>query len=234
MMKKIGLIIFIFALVAGVILANMSSFGRISTKIFNVSLDFGSVSGSGNIVKQTRDISDFKSLDVGGVFKVEVTAQKDFKVEVESDDNLLPLIRTEVRGGTLHIDADKHLKSSSPIVIRVSAPDIENLEASGVSNISVVNVKNERLSIDSSGASKITVQGDTSNFVVDVSGASRIDAASLNASTAKVGASGASNVAVNVTDELSVDASGASKITYSGTPKNIVKKTSGASSVMQR
>ena len=232
-MKKLGIIIFIFALVAGVILANMSSFGRIG-KIFNVSLNFGGVSGSGNIVKQTRDISDFKALDVGGVFKVEVTAQKEFKVEVESDDNLLPLIRTEVRDGTLYVEADKHLKSSSPIIVRVSAPDIENFGASGASNISVTNIKNDHVGVDSSGASKISIQGDTRDLAVDVSGASRIDAASLNTAIAKVGASGASNVAVTVSDELTVDASGASKITYSGTPKNIVKKTSGVSSVTQK
>jgi len=233
-MKKAGIIIFIAALVAGVVLANVSSFGRLGTKFFNVSMNFGGVSGSGNVVKETRDISDFKSLDVGGVFRVEVIAQKDYKVEIESDDNLLPLIRTEVRGSTLHIEADKHLKSNSPIVIRISAPDIENVEASGASNISLGNVKNERLGVDSSGASKISVQGETSELIVDVSGASRIDADTLNAKTAKVGASGASNVMVNVANELNVDASGASKIVYSGAVKNVVKKTSGASSVTQK
>ena len=233
-MKKVGIIVFVIALVVGVVLANMSSFGRLGTKFFNVSMNFGGVSGSGNVVKEARDIRDFQSLDVGGIFRVEITAQKDFSVEVEADDNLQPLIKTEVRGGTLHIEADKHLKSNSPIVIRVSAPDIENLEASGVSNISLGNIKNERLGIDSSGASKISVQGETSELVIDVSGASCIDADALRTSSAKVGASGASSVTVSVSNDLAADASGASKIFYSGTAKNVVKKTSGASSVTQK
>jgi putative autotransporter adhesin-like protein len=230
-MKKVGIIIFIVALVAGVVLANLSSFGRFSTKFFDVSMNFGSVSGSGTIIKETRNIADFKSLDVGGVFRVEVTAQKDFKVEVESDDNLLPFIKTDVREGTLHIETDKRLRSNSPIVVRISAPDIENLETSGASNISIENIKNARLGLDSSGASKVSVQGETSVLVVDVSGASRIDAGSLSAGTAKVDASGATNVAVNVADELNANATGASRIIYSGAVKNLVKKTSGAGSV---
>jgi len=233
-MKKAGIIIFIAALVAGVVLANMSSFGRLGTKFFNVSMDFGAVSGSGNIIRETRDITDFKSLDVGGVFRVEVTAQKDFNVEIEADDNLLPLIRTEVCGSTLRISSDRRLKSNSPILIRVSAPDIENLEASGASSVSVGNLKNIRLGVDSSGASKISIQGETSEFVVDVSGASRVDADTLNAGRAKVDATGASNVSVNVSSELNADASGASKIIYSGSAKSVVKRASGAGSVTQK
>jgi hypothetical protein len=232
-MKKVGIIIFIAALVAGVIFAKMSSFGKLETKVFNFSMDFGGVSGSGNIVKETRDITDFKSLDVGGVFKVEVTAQEDYRVEIESDDNLLPLIKTEVRGSTLHIEADKHLKSNSPIVIRISAPDIDGLEASGVSNISLRNVKNKRLGVESSGASRISIQGETSELAATVSGASHIDADTLNAETAKVDASGASVVTVNVSNQLNAYASGASKILYAGGAK-IVKNTSGGSSVTQR
>lgn len=231
-MKKIGIIIFIFALVTGVLLANMSSFGRVG-KIFNVSMNFGSVSGSGNIEKETRDVGDFRSIDVGGVFRVEATAQKDKSVEVEADDNLLPLIKTEVRGGTLYINADKRLRSSSQIVIRVSAPNIDSINSSGVANVSVSNVKNDKLGIDASGASKVSVQGETSQLTIDVSGASHIDADSLTALTARIGASGASNVLVNASNELNVDASGASKVIYSGTAR-VTKSTSGGSSVSQK
>jgi putative autotransporter adhesin-like protein len=109
-MKKVGFIIFIVALVAGVILANLSGFGRLGSSPFNVSFNFGKVSGSGNVITETRDVRDFSSIDVSGIFKVEATAQKDFRVEVQTDDNLLPFITTEVRDGVLHIEAEKRLK----------------------------------------------------------------------------------------------------------------------------
>lgn len=234
--KKLGVIIFVVALVAGVILANLSAFGRLGWNIGSVSVNFGGVTGSGNVVTETRDIRDFSSLEVSGIFRIEVTAQKDFDVAVQADDNLMPFIKTEVRGGVLHIESEKHLKTSGPIVVRIAAPDLENIEASGVSSVSVKNLKSDKFGLDTSGASKITVQGSAANFTVDVSGASQIDAGELAAENATVGASGASNVTVNVSSKLNADASGASKIFYSGPVKseNVVKKTSGASSVTQK
>jgi hypothetical protein len=233
-MKKIGIIIFAVALLAGVIIANLCSFGRLGARLFNVSFNVGSVSGSGNIVKDKRDVSGFKSVDVGGVFKVEVTAQKDFEVEVMADDNLLQYIKTEVDGGVLKIETEKRIISHEPILVRVSAPDIENIEASGASNVSLTNLKNTRLGVDTSGASKVSIEGETAKLTIDVSGASKIDAENLKADSANVDASGASSVNVNVSNELTADATGASKIIYSGNVKNVTKKTSGASSISQK
>ncbi len=233
-MKKVGIIIFAVALVIGIVVANFFSFGRATSKFFNFSVNFSGVNGSGNIASETRDVAGFKSVDVGGVFEVEITAQKDFSVEVESDDNILPLISTEVRDGVLKIKTKRRVSPTGPIHIRISAPDIEGLDISGAAKITLNDIKNSNLSVDSSGAAKIKITGETSKLTVDVSGASKIDAEDLNAVDASVEASGACHVSVNVSGDLLTDATGASTIVYSGTPSNIEKKTSGASSVIQK
>jgi hypothetical protein len=233
-MKKLAFIAFIVALVAGVLLANLSGLGRVGgLSVFDLSCNFRQVSGSGNIITQTRDLDDFSSIDVSGVFRVEATAQKDFGVEVQADDNLEQYIKTEVRGGVLHIEAEKRLKSSGPILVRVFAPNFENVEASGATNVSVKDLRSDRLGLDTSGASKISVQGSASEFNIKVSGASNVDAGELTAANAKVNASGASKVTINVSNHLDADASGASRIFYFGSP-NVSQKTSGASSVTQK
>lgn len=232
-MKKVGIIIFVIALLVGVIFANFFSFGRVRERFFNFSFNH-SVTGSGNAVAEKRDLSDFKAVEVGGVFQVEIVAQKEFSVEIEADDNLLPLIKTEVDGGVLKIETEKRVSTKNPIRVRISAPNIENLQASGASKISLANLKNSSLTLDSSGASKISVAGETGNLTIDVSGASNIDAENLKAENANVDASGASHISLFVSNELNADLSGASKVTYSGSPKNVIKKTSGASSVSQK
>ena len=78
------------------------------------------------------------------------------------------------------------------------------------------------------------IEGETSEITVEVSGASNVDAESLKAKTADVDASGASSVNVFVTERLVSDASGASRISYSGNPTSVEKKTSGASRVSQK
>lgn len=230
-MKKAGIFIFIAALGFGVVFANLFSFGRVGAKVFNFSLEIGAVRGSGNLATETRSVSGFRSVETGGIFQVEITAKRDFGVEVEADDNLLPYIRTEVRGGVLRIESEKRLRSGNPIRIRVSAPEIEKLDVSGVSNVSLDNVANSVLTIEASGASKVKVTGETVKFTVDVSGASKINADALKTENAQIDASGASFVSVNVSGDLRSDISGASRVVYAGTPANIITKKSGASSV---
>ena len=230
-MKKIGFIIFIVAIIIGVTFANFFSWGKASARIFNFSVNFGGVKGSGNVVNEKRNVADFNAIEVGGIFEVEVVAQKEFSVEVEADDNLLQYIKTEVNGDTLEIRTKKSISSKSAIRVRISAPNIENLQVSGVSKVSVANLKNDTLKVDASGASKIKVDGETKNLEVELSGASKLDAENLKSENANVDGSGASNAAVNVSGDLRADLSGASKVTYTGNPKNLEKSTSGASSV---
>jgi hypothetical protein len=232
-MKKIGILIFAVATLIGIVFANLASFGKVDLPKF-VGISWGKgIKGSGNIVTETRDVTGFTSVEAGGVFQVEVTAQKDFSVQLEADDNLLPLIRTEVINGKLVISNEKRLKSRSKIVVRISAPDIEGIDVHGAAKLSLNDVKNRSLKVDTSGASKVSVAGETGDLNIEVSGASKVDASGLNAENAVIDASGASSVLVNVMGDLKAAASGASKIKYNGTPRNIQKRTSGASKVAQ-
>ncbi len=233
-MKKVGIIIFAAALVSGLVVSNMFSFGRASSNLFNFSMNFGGEHGSGHVASENRDLSGFKSVDVGGVYQVEITAQKEFSVEVLADDNLLPLIKTEVDGSTLRINTTSRISPTNPVRIRISAPDIETLQVSGVANVTVNDLKNTSFAIDSSGASKIAVTGETAKLTVEVSGASKINAENLKAENASVDSTGASKINVNVSGELRTDLSGASKVVYTGTPTNVMTKKSGASSVSQK
>ena len=233
-MKKVGLIIFVAALVVGIVVSNVFSFGKSDYKFFNFSFNWGGVKGSGNSATEKRDVAGFRGVDASGVFQVEIVAGKEFSVEVDADDNLLPMIETEVRDGILNIGTDGRVSPKSPMRVRITAPDIDNLQASGVAKVSLTGVKNGSLSVDSSGASRITVEGTTGSLSVDVSGASKIDTANLQAENATIDASGASQVSVNASNEVRADASGASKITYAPGAKNVVKKTSGASSVREK
>lgn len=233
-MKKIGLFIFGTALVLGVVVANIFSFGTPSQGLFSFSFNFKGVKGSGQTAAESRSVSDFKGVDVGGVFKVEVTAQADYAVEIEGDDNLLQYIKTEVRGGTLHIKTTRKIKPTTPIRIRISAPNIDNLDISGAAEVTANNIRSEKFTVDSSGASKIFINGDAVKLNADVSGATKIDAEKLNVVDANIDASGASAVTVNVSGSLNGEASGASRILYTGTPISVKKDTSGAGTVAQK
>jgi hypothetical protein len=232
-MKKIGILIFILAIMIGVVLGNFFSFGKVQTSnLFDFNFSRG-VKGSGNIATETRQVSDFTAIDVGGIFNVEATAGREYAVSVEADDNLLPLIKTEVRRGVLHISTEERIKSSSKITVRVSAPNFEAIDTSGVARVEVSGVSNNSLKLESSGASKVLVSGETTALEAKTSGASKVDAESLRSVDAAVKASGASKVRVVVSGRLTASASGAGKVLYGGSPTNVEKRTSGAGKVDQ-
>lgn len=232
-MKKIGLIIFGSTVLVGVVFANFVSWGKASGSLVELPIHFGKIKGSGNVKTETRDLKDFDSLDVGGVFEVVATAGNSYSVEVEADDNLLEHINTEVDGSVLRISLDRRVSTSSPMRIRISAPNIESLEASGASNVKLSNVTGDQFRLESSGASKVNIAGAVKELRVRMSGASRVAADGLTTVDANIEASGASNLVVNASNELRVIASGASSIKYVGSPANVVKETSGGSSVRQ-
>ena len=233
-MKKLGIIIFASALVIGLVVSNIFSFGHTAHSLFNFSINFSGEKGSGKIVTEKRSLSGFKGVDVGGVFHVEITAQKDYGVEIGTDDNLLRLIRTEVNDGVLEIESEERLSPTNKILVRVSAPDINALEVSGAAKVTLNGLKNSGLAVEASGASKLKIAGETAKLTVEASGASKIDAEDLRSVNATIDGSGASNVDLDVSGELMADLSGASKVVYAGNPTAVHKKTSGAGSVSQK
>lgn len=233
-MKKIGILIFVVAIVVGLVVTNLFSFGRVSGKLFDFPIKFGAEHGSGRVASDVRDVREFHGIDVGGIFKVEVVIGPSSQVEVQADDNLLPLINTRVDDdGILHIESERRIKSDNDILVRVTAIDVDALDVSGASNVKVTGLQNQGLSVDASGASRVKIAGKASKVTFDVSGATKVDASDLTAEDATVDASGASHVFVNVTGRLNADASGASNVTYSGSP-TVEKKTSGASRVTSK
>jgi hypothetical protein len=233
-MKKIGIAIFVVALVVGSVFANIFNFWRIDTPgFFNISFGRGH-RGSGNVVVEDRGLAGFKAINVSGVFSLEVTAQKEYSVKVEADDNLQAVIKTEVIDGVLQISTEDSIRRGGRLKVLVSAPDIEKVDSSGASKISIADIKNSALLIDTSGASKVTVAGETERLTIRTSGASKIDAENLKAVDADVSSSGAGKMTVNATGDLKVRASGAAKIAYVGEPRSIEKSISGVGKVEKK
>ena len=232
-MKKLAVIFFFGALVLGVIGSQLFSFGRI--------LDFGSfnfnfrgLKGSGNVVRERRDLSGFDELEVGGAFLLEVTVGESFSVEVEGDDNLVPLIKTEVRGDALHVSIDKGYRSKDYLKVYVSAPNLTGVDTSGAAQVNASGIKSTAFNIGSSGGSKVTVTGQTTDLRIETSGGAKVLANELAATNGTVDTSGGATAEVLVTGELKAHASGGSRIVYSGTPANVTKNSSGGARITQK
>lgn len=107
------------------------------------------------------------------------------------------------------------------------------IEAAGASEVTLKSTFQD-VAIEATGASKVTLSGSGRNVTVTASGASPVDLAEFPVADAAIRATGASNVVVNASGTLDADASGASNVTYIGSPTMGNINTTGASTVNRR
>ena len=192
------------------------------------------VHGSGVRKTEKRELVAFKSIETTGAFEILVTCQQAPSFEIEGDDNLLPLVRTEVRGGVLHIFNQSNYRTAKGITVRIGVPDLEGILTTGAGDIRITNVKNEKLVVSSKGAARIEASGQTKFATITSTGAGQIDANKLHADSATVTVTGAGHVNVYATRRLDATVSGVGQITYDGDPPEVNRKVSGIGSINKK
>jgi hypothetical protein len=176
-------------------------------------------------------VGAFNAIDLRGIGHASIARTGTPSLSISADDNLLPLIVSEVKDGILHLSFKNGTNvSSSKIEYRITVADLGNIDLSGAATLQAAGLDGKTLTITLSGASRATISGRADSLTADVSGASGLNAAALQVKRANVEASGASQISVNVSDALDADASGASNIRYQGRPR-LTSNTSGAGTV---
>jgi hypothetical protein len=191
------------------------------------------VTGSGKRQTVKRDIPAFSSISTEGAFEIEVACQKEPGLELEGDDNILPLVSTEVANNILYIKNTRNYDVDTPIRLSVTAANLEGLSVSGAGKISISGLKNNKFEIDANGAPAITATGETALVDINTNGAGKIDTHKLRASRVVIDSKGVSKVEVYAKDELDVTLAGPSEVIYQGEPK-VNKTVHGPGSVQKK
>lgn len=209
---------------------------------------YGGVKGNGKVAKEERSVENFKGIRVGGAFNVYLKQGDQVQLLVEADENLLPVIRTEVKSGVLVISTEEGIRNATKLNIYISCKTLENLDVSGAAEIIgetplrmnaleidasgasdiELEIEASRFHIDMSGAAEAEISGKASNMQVDVSGASKLEADELEVAVCNAEASGSSRVKLWVSEKLDVTASGASSVDYTGDPLTNLKESGAA------
>lgn len=221
----------------------------------NVSCNISLVRGSGNVISEDRAVSGFSKVSVSGSGNLFLEQGDEESLTIEAEDNILPLIITEVSGNTLKIgfktgtsistikSIEFHLKvkeldsisASGSGTINCSGLSTENLsiKTSGSRMADISNLKATSIDINSSGSGNITLAGTTDSQNIESSGSFKYFAEDLKSSSCVINSSGSCNLLVNVSDDLNIKASGSVKVTYIGTP-TITQKTSGSATIKSK
>lgn len=194
--------------------------------------------GSGNVITETRDVSGYNAIDLAGQGRVEVTFGDTESLVIEAEDNLMPLLTSDVEGGTLVLGTTENIDPTEDLVYSVTVVELDGLFLSGSGEILAPDVVGDGIELEVSGSGAILLT-DLEVDVVDaeiggsgsielagvaerlnaaISGSGELDAEALSVDQANVDISGSGNAVVNVSDELVADISGSGSIEYVGNP----------------
>jgi len=192
-----------------------------------VNTDSGCTHGSGTLKTESRQVPVFHALDVDGAFTVNVTCQQKQKLSVSADDNLLPLIITEVQNGTLRITTRKPICTSLEMTVTISVATLDRIAAGGANGFAITALETPSLKVNLSGAGNMTVSGKTKDLAVSLEGASEIHASDLHAEQVEVSISGAGSAEVYASKALNAEISGVGEVLYGGQPTSVVRNITG-------
>jgi len=192
------------------------------------------IKGSGVVKSEKRSLAPFTALDVNCAGSVDVRMQEPESLEISGDDNLIPLIITEVKDDTLYIRSIKKYAPREKLRIMISIPDLGKFVFAGAGDASISNIKNNRFEIVLSGAGDVKASGETKEAAITLSGAGDLDARNLLAKSAKANSTGVGSVDVYASEQLEAKSSGVGEINYFGSPKIVKKESSGIGSINER
>ena len=192
------------------------------------------IKGSGITKTETRSLASFNALDVEYVGASEVRSQGQDSLTISGDDNIIPLITTEVKNGTLYIRGTKGYSPQQKLQISISTPDVKRFVFNGVGEANLSKIKNDRLEIVVTGVGSFSTSGETKEVDITLSGVGSVDAKNLRAVNAKVNSNAVGSVDLYVTGQLDIKSSGIGEINYYGNPKIVNKQAEGIGKINQR
>ena len=202
---------------------------------------WGCIVGNDRIATEERIIGPFTSVASYGSFVVNVEKGTDHSLSIEADENLLPYIRTNIRGNTLILEtrSGKCLRSREPIIIDVLTENIDELkvagsgvinaddisardfsvELSGSGDINSHNIAVDYLLAKISGSGNINLSGTSETADFAITGSGNIRSIDLITERCYAEISGSGNIYTYVSNLLEVTITGSGNLYYEGNPE---------------
>lgn len=210
--------------------------------LFASACGFIPMRGSGNLVTETRQVSGYDAIVFSGMGEVEIIQDGNESITIETDDDVMPYVETEVRGGTLYVGLDfgglrsiiptemnvtVHVADLTAVTasgtweVRAETLEAESLEAtiSGTGSFSVGALTASDLNLVISGAGSMEIAGQVVSQGIEISGTGKYLAGDLQSETARVDISGSGKATLWVTESLEVTVSGSGTVEYYGRPQ---------------
>ncbi len=214
------------------------------------------IRGNGVVTTQYRTVtSKYSNISVEGFFDLALVSGSQNKVVIEAEENLLPHILTEVKGGALTIKVEKgiQLRTTKKLQLTIPIKNINSISLRGSGDIvskdtmrsndislSIAgsgdieaSVEAQNVSISISGSGTITVARKTNLLEANIFGSGNINAYKLESDTVVATISGSGDIETTAHNILKGTISGSGNIFYKENP-NVQVRISGSGKVQSQ
>jgi hypothetical protein len=117
------------------------------------------IRGSGIVAQEVRPVSGFFGLKAAAIGHVYIEQGGAESLTIRAEDNLLPYLRTEMRGGNLVIRVEEgyDLQPTAPIEYFLTVRSLEYVELAGVGDVRGSNLDASRISLVLSGVGELEI-----------------------------------------------------------------------------
>jgi hypothetical protein len=201
------------------------------------------ITGSGRVTSEARTVSAFSRIALEGQGDVVLQQGSAEALTVEAEDNLLPLITSEVQNGTLRLGFDRAtwrdtLRPTQPIRFLVTVTSLEAFDLAGQGSLQAGSLHADTLTVRLTGTGDLTLDrleaaaleviiGGTGTVTaagavdaqrLEITGNGQYQAGDLDSSTAEVTISGTGDAVIWVRGDLAALISGSGTLSYWGDP----------------
>jgi hypothetical protein len=211
------------------------------------------VKGSGDVITEERQLPEFKTIKLKGIGRVVLTQGQTHSIGIQTDDNIMPLIETEVHADELVISQGNYNLRPTTLEFNITVAHLKGIAISGsgevmgksrfvsddffakISGSGDMALKLEVVELETkiSGSGSMNLSGQTNRHDASISGSGKINAFDMQTQNVSLKVSGSGDCKVNAAETLDTRISGSGDVFYKGHPR-ITSKISGSGSLESR
>jgi hypothetical protein len=192
---------------------------------------FNHIKGSGIAKTETRAVEDFHAVRLNGAADVSITIGQPAQLTVTGDDNIVPVIDTDVHDGTLVIGNRESYNTQMGVKIVIVTPSLDAFELNGSGNVKIKDLSGEKFSAKIRGSGDLSAEGTVDRLDASISGSGDMRLGELKVKSADVSIAGSGSATVNAEESMSASISGSGDIRYKGNPSKVQSSVAGSGSV---
>ena len=212
------------------------------------------IKGEGPITSKTLNHDGFTAVAISTSGELHLSQGDTYSVKVESHQNIIDNLETEVSGGTLKIGFDKPASSIESLKFFVTLPSLSgvslagsadvtgdspftglenvDLEIAGSGNVRL-NLEAKAVDISIAGSGDIELEGTADGIEANIKGSGSVKAGSLSVRTAEVNIAGSGDCTIDATEQLEVNIAGSGNVYYLQSPE-VERSIAGSGSVERK